>query len=73
MIWSGSRLNLCDSRLGPHVPFWRFLFEQSEPREPFPRISQISARIDIPVIVNPFLLQHIQICMSRTRIINVLQ
>ena len=33
----------------------------------------MSARINIPVIVNPLLLQHIQICMSGPRNINVFQ
>ena len=27
MIWSGCRLNLCQSRPGPHISLWRFLFQ----------------------------------------------
>ena len=27
MIWSGSRLNFCQSLTGPHVSLWRFLFQ----------------------------------------------
>ena len=27
MIWSGSRLNLCQSLPGPHISVWRFLLQ----------------------------------------------
>ena len=38
VIWSGCRLNLCQSHPGPHVSFWRLLFQKSEFCETFPRI-----------------------------------
>ena len=37
MIWSGSRLNLCQSLPGPEKFSWRFLFQQSKLCESFPR------------------------------------
>ena len=72
MIWSGSRLNLCQSPPGPHISFWRLLLQHSKFRESFPRTWHMFVRIDIPVIVTPCLLQHVQISMSRPRHVNVL-
>ena len=56
MIWSGTCLNLCQSLPGPHASFWRYTFQQGAFCESCPRIWQMSARIDIPIIVNSFLL-----------------
>ena len=71
MIWSGSRLNFCQALPGPHFSLGRFFFQQSELRETFPWIWQMSVRVDIPAIVNSFLLQQVQISVSWPRYINV--
>ena len=38
MIWSCCRLNFCQSLPGPHISFWRFLFQQSKFCDTNPRI-----------------------------------
>ena len=38
MIWSGSRLNSCQSPSTPHIALGRFFFQKSELRGAFPRI-----------------------------------
>ena len=73
MIWSGSRLNLCQSHTGPHVSFWMLHFQKSELCESSSRIWQMLVRIDIPVIVNSFFLHDIQISMTGPSYINVFQ
>ena len=73
MIWSGSRLNLCQF-LPDHIyPFGGFSFEKSELCESSPRIWQMSARIDIPEIVNSYFMHDVQISMSRPSFINKFQ
>ena len=41
---------------GPHISFWRLVFQWSELSESSPRIWHMSVRIDNPVIVNTFFL-----------------
>ena len=65
MIWSRCRLNFCQSPPGPHISSGRFLFQQIDFCESFPRIRQTSVRTDIPVVINTFLLHDVQISTSR--------
>ena len=71
LVWK--LFDFCQSPPGPHFSFWRLVFQKSEVCESFRRIWQMSARIDNPVIVNSFLLHHVQISMSRPSNINVFQ
>ena len=73
MIWSGSRLNFCQSLPRPHTSLWRFLFSMEWIGETFPRIWQASVRIDIPIVIDTFLLHDVQISVSRPGHINVFQ
>ena len=73
MILSGCRLPFCQSLPGPKISVWRFLIWQSELGETCPRIRLISWSIDIPVIVDALLLLDIQIRMSSSGYVNVLQ
>ena len=61
------------SRPGPHKSFGRFIFQWSKLCETCPRIRQVSRAIDIPVIIDAFLLLDIQIRMSSSGNVNVLQ
>ena len=65
MIWSGSRLNFCQSLPRPHTSLWRFLFSMEWIGETFPRIWQASVRIAIPIVIDTFLLHDVQISVSR--------
>ena len=67
------RRDLPEPPPGPHRFCWKYLFQWSKLRETPPRIWQMLAWIDIPVIVNTFLLQHVQISMRRLCYINVFQ
>ena len=68
MIWSRSRLNSCQS------PWTTYnLWEVSLSREWILWIRQTSVRIDIPVVINTFLLHDVQISTSRPCYANVFQ
>ena len=58
---------------GPHVSFWRFLTYKSKVSETCPRIWQVSKAINIPIIIDALLLLDIQIRMSSSGYVNVLQ
>ena len=66
MIWSGSRLNFCQSP-SRYIP-WEVSLSL-----PFSRIWQASVRIDIPIVIDKFLLHDVQISVSRFCDINVFQ
>ena len=56
---------------GPQKSVWRFFFQWNKLSETCPRIRQVSWPIDIPVIIDAFLLLDIQIRMSSSGYINV--
>ena len=71
MIWSGSRLNFCQSPPGPHISLGMFFFQSSEFGESISKIWQASVQIDIPIVIDTFLLHDVQISVSRPCYINV--
>ena len=73
MTWSGCRLNSCQYPTGPQISFGKFFFQKSKLRETSPRVWQVLARIDIPVVVNSFFLHDVQISASRFCYVPVLQ
>ena len=73
MIWPGCHLPFCQSRPGPHISVWRFLFQWSKLCETCPRNRQISRPIDISIIIDAFLLLDIQIRMRSSGDVNVFQ
>ena len=75
MIWSRSRFVFCLSLRGPLTSLGRFFFQWCKKKncETFPWNWQTSVQIDIPAVVNTFLLQHVQISMRRSGRANVFQ
>ena len=73
MIWTGSRLNFCQSSHWPHISLGRFFFQNSESCESFPGIWQTSVQIDIPVVINMLFLHDVQISTNGPGSINVFQ
>ena len=57
----------------PHISVGRFFFQQSKLSETCPRIRQVSRAINVPIIINALLLLNIQIRMSSSGNVNVLQ
>ena len=73
MIWPGCQLFSRQSPPGPHISFWWFFFPIKYLSETCPWIWQVSWPIDIPIIIDAFLLLDIQIRMSSSGYVNVLQ
>ena len=64
MIWSGSRLNFCQSLLGPHVSFERFSFNRINLVKPFHKSDKLLFESKFQVIIDTFLLQNVQMNTS---------
>ena len=71
LAWMSSIFSFISPR--PQIYFWRFFFQQSKLSEPCPTIRQVSRSINVPVIINALLLFNIQIRMSSSGYVNVLQ
>ena len=73
MIWPGCYLPFCQSLPGPHISICRMFLWQSKLSETCPRIRQISWPIDVPIIIDAFLLLDIQIRVRSSGYVNVFQ
>ena len=73
MIWPGCKLFSRASPPGPHKSFRRLFFQESKLCETCPRIRQVSWPIDIPIIIDAFLLLNIQIRTSSSGYVNVFE
>ena len=73
--WSGLDVKLFprQSPPGPQISVWKFLIQESKLSETCPRIRQVYWSIDIPIIIDAFLLFDIQICTSSSGYVNVFQ
>ena len=64
MIWSGGRLNFCQSLLGPHVSFERFSFNRINLVKPFHESDKLLFESKFQVFIDTFLLQNVQMNTS---------
>ena len=70
VTWSSCRLNFCQYPTRPQISFGKLFFQLCESS---PRVWQMLARIDIPVVVNSFFLHDVQIRANRFCYVPVLQ
>ena len=73
IIWSGCRLNYCQSHTDHIYPFGGFSFNRVNFVNPFHESDKMFVRIDIPIVVDTFFLHDVQISVGRPCYINVFQ
>ena len=73
VIWSGSRLNFCQSSPGPRKSLGKFSFSKVNYVNHFQESDQISVLIDIPIVIDTFFLHDVHISVGRSCYINVFQ